>query len=685
MKLIYKFLLILLISVFAIVVGFYFTNQSANTTINKAKKEHTEDSKNQVKEAVSVLFQTQKQFVKDYSLWDDMAIAVQKKDIPWIETEFFGPLQIYNSDAAWVFTNTGELLFHDYTTQSSSMITSKNLPITFKQLQNIGASDEQVSTFFANDTEGKTFAFQVGKIQYHSEKKVSSEFFGYIIIAVELDQTITQKLQGLLQAQISINPYNSNSLDQKYGDTIIYTLPGYDSAPVAQVEALFYDTSLSLLTNLINKQFYGSMFSVSVATILCLFLIHQFFIVPVNGLLRKLKSVDTESMTYRQNKGSELQLLSKLIDKYDEQTETNNKLSKAVMSATDAIIITDKEGNIEYVNPAWELLNGYTLREVRGKNPNILKSGLTKMKTYSQLWQHLTSGTPYSTEHIINKRKDGSLYAAQISVFPVSDHDKISYYVGICKDISQRKARERLKSEFVSLASHQMRTPLTAMRWSIELFKQHTTTILSDENKELMNALEQNVMRMILLVKRLLNLSRVENGRLTVLVEEVPLSNFIVNLKNEIVPFIDSKKQKLIINNYTDVKNIFVDTELLHEIYINLFSNAIKYTPEKGTITCEITQKKDSIYCVISDTGIGIPELEFPKIFSRFYRASNAVKMDTQGSGLGLYLVKLLIDIMGGTIALNSKLNGGTQVTFSLPIKGKPVAGEIGLITLNSL
>lgn len=671
-------MIILLIGIVAVIAGFYFTNQTSQKVILEAKSNHISNNKNRVQEAMSVIFQTQQQFVKDYSLWDDMARAVEHKDLDWISSEFYGPLEIYDADAVWVFDNKGELLFHDAEKFASTHQKNILLPLSFTDLQKVQKNENQVTTFFSSKAD-ETISYHISEIRYHSEKLKSEKVFGYIVVAVEWNDDLTQKLENLLQADIQIHTQPEEMQIKSQDNTVVYELFDHQGVATSHIVVSFFDTSISLLTKLINKQFVSILISSLISLFIGLLLIHKLFIKPINTVLNKLNEVENQPGLSNRFNQSELDTLTQLIDKYSEQIKINNKLSKAVTASTDAIIMTNKKGSIEYVNPAWEQLNGYTLSEVIGKNPKILKSGLTKNHTYTLLWKHLTNASPYSTEHIINKRKDGSLYAAQVSVFPVTENNQVSYFVGICRDISQRKARERLMSEFVSLASHQMRTPLTVMRWSLELFKTEARQILSDKNKKLILTLEKNVKRMIHLVNRLLNLSRIENGRLNVSVEELSLQNFISHIQKEIEPFVKHKKLKLSIDYATHVKKIVADKELLNEVFVNLFSNAIKYTPENGTVSCKITSEHDFIYCTISDTGIGIPKNEIKKLFTRFFRASNAVKKDTQGSGLGLYLVKLLIEVMGGSIAIKSKIDAGTQVTISIPIKSNSISGEIGI------
>ncbi len=263
-----------------------------------------------------------------------------------------------------------------------------------------------------------------------------------------------------------------------------------------------------------------------------------------------------------------------------------------------------------------------------------------------------------------------SIIPVNLTISPIILYEKVVGGVLTFRDITREKEVDKMKTEFISLASHQLRTPLTAMKWFLEMLQSGDIGPLSDEQKNYIKNIQDSNEKEIALVNSLLNISRIESGR--IIIEPVPTQ--INSLVEEVVSSqkVPSDTKKLTISQEFDntLPEISLDTKLMREIVTNLLTNAIKYTPENGTITIKTAQNEKNITLSVSDTGYGIPEKEQKRIFERFFRASNITKVVTDGSGLGLYLVKKILDASGGTIELESKENIGTTFTITLPKKG---------------
>lgn len=263
-----------------------------------------------------------------------------------------------------------------------------------------------------------------------------------------------------------------------------------------------------------------------------------------------------------------------------------------------------------------------------------------------------------------------SIIPVNLTISPIILYEKVVGGVLTFRDITREKEVDKMKTEFISLASHQLRTPLTAMKWFLEMLQSGDIGPLSDEQKNYIKNIQDSNEKEIALVNSLLNISRIESGR--IIIEPVPTQ--INSLIEEVVSSqkVPSDTKKLTISQEFDntLPEISLDTKLMREIVTNLLTNAIKYTPENGTITIKTAQNEKNITLSVSDTGYGIPEKEQKRIFERFFRASNITKVVTDGSGLGLYLVKKILDASGGTIELESKENIGTTFTITLPKKG---------------
>lgn len=187
--------------------------------------------------------------------------------------------------------------------------------------------------------------------------------------------------------------------------------------------------------------------------------------------------------------------------------------------------------------------------------------------------------------------------------------------------------------------------------------------------------------RMLHLVKDLLDISRIESGRIIIDPEKSDITKLVDHVIGDIKPMLDKKNQTLTKKYEKSISSITMDTNLVHNVVQNLLTNAIKYTPEKGKIKVNIKlHDSDNIVISVGDNGYGIPRDQQDQTFHKFFRATNAVKKETEGTGLGLYLVKSVVESSGGKIWFESSEGKGTVFYFTLPIAGvAPKKGEIHL------
>jgi len=363
--------------------------------------------------------------------------------------------------------------------------------------------------------------------------------------------------------------------------------------------------------------------------------------------------------------------------KVEEEMENTKKFRQAVESSTDGIIITDVDANIVYANPAWEKITGYTLKEVLGKNPRILKSRKTPQIVYDKMWKTLTSGKPFVSEEVVNKRKDGSEYQEHISIAPIILNKKTIFYVGIKQDITARKEVDKLKSEFVTIASHQLRTPLTSIRWIIELFLKKER--LTKRGKEYLHDIHTSAQKLSELVDLLLNVSRIEEGQISITPVPLDLVEFIESYLEELKPMSDKKKLAVEFKHPESLK-AHTDKRVVRNIVQSIISNAIEYTMEGGKINIDLNKNEREFYLKISDTGIGIPRKEQGQIAHKFIRGSNAMLIKTDGTGMGLYIAYRAADLLGGKIRFESEENKGTTFYITLPIRSKIKSGDKKLV-----
>ncbi|HEU0065196.1 MAG TPA: ATP-binding protein, partial [Flavisolibacter sp.] len=228
---------------------------------------------------------------------------------------------------------------------------------------------------------------------------------------------------------------------------------------------------------------------------------------------------------------------------------------------------------------------------------------------------------------------------------------------------------DKAKTTFFTNISHEFRTPLTLMLGSLEELLNKNNTDLAKENIQLVQASHRNAVRLLRLVNNLLDFSRLESGKVKADFQLTDISSFTRELASTFHSVIEQGGVKLNVECEPGLQKVYIDREMWEKIVLNLLSNAFKYTL-KGSITISLTQKKDYVILKVKDTGTGIPDDELPKMFQRFHRVQNAAGRTYEGTGIGLSLVKELVQLHGGQISVKSKLAVGTEFTVSIPMVG---------------
>jgi signal transduction histidine kinase len=258
----------------------------------------------------------------------------------------------------------------------------------------------------------------------------------------------------------------------------------------------------------------------------------------------------------------------------------------------------------------------------------------------------------------------------EVSTVPLVGIKKDEGILIILHDKSREKLVERMKTEFVSLAAHQLRTPLSAIKWTLGMFLDGDLGTLTQEQREFVSKTYQSNERMISLINDLLDVTRIEEGRYVYKSSLISLVDLVDSVIKERKEEIKKKDIKLSFKKpLRELPRVMIDAEKIKIAIENFLDNAVKYTPPGGKIIVSLRHLKENkeIEFSVKDTGVGIPEDQRDRVFSKFFRGANVVRMDTEGSGLGLFISKNIIESHGGTVWFESKENEGTVFHFVLP------------------
>jgi PAS domain S-box-containing protein len=362
-----------------------------------------------------------------------------------------------------------------------------------------------------------------------------------------------------------------------------------------------------------------------------------------------------------------------------EQEATMQKLAIVAEKTNSAVLITDKEFNIEWVNQSFGDITGYTFEEAKGKKPTFLEGGKTSRDTLANLWDTLARGDNFIGE-ILNYAKDGREFWSYTNISAVkNDAGAIEKYIAIFNDITTMKQAEEkllesltkekelsdIKSRFVSLASHELRTPLTAIQSRIDIAKIHTERSGEALMLKQLEVMQEEMDKIANITDKVLLAGKIDQESLSLNLQETYLEEFMHDVCDNKL----EEKQRNVtieISQTGEPKAVKIDRSFAGYLFGNLIGNAIKYSPDNKAVKIHITYSDNSVSVDISDKGIGIPKEEIKDIFTAFYRARNVSNI--RGTGLGLYLVKYFTDAHNGTINVKSEVGKGSTFTITLPI-----------------
>lgn len=372
---------------------------------------------------------------------------------------------------------------------------------------------------------------------------------------------------------------------------------------------------------------------------------------------------------------SQSALLNMLEDVEEERkkAEVEKEKTMALISNFSApIIFLNNNNELALINPLAEEILGVNRADLGVK---ISNSNNFNLNNFINVIHNKFSVDELAEESNSRKLEEATFrYKNESRVYKVVTSkvlEKNGNYLGTMKifyDTTREKAIDKMKSEFISIAAHQLRTPLSAIKWVIKMILDGDAGDLTMEQQELLNKGYLSNERIIRLVNDLLNVSRIEEGKFGFNFEKADFFEVLNTAVSNVESLITKSHQELKIEKPPKLPKIYLDKERMIMVLQNLLSNAIKYTPEYGKIKVVAEIDKQYLHVKINDQGVGIPAEDQPKLFSKFFRAANVVKLETEGTGLGLFMVKNIIEKHNGQVGLKSREGKGTEVSFSIPI-----------------
>jgi len=356
----------------------------------------------------------------------------------------------------------------------------------------------------------------------------------------------------------------------------------------------------------------------------------------------------------------------------DEAVAQKSKDDAILSSIADGVLGLDESGRVMLFNRAATDLSGLKAGDILGRHYSEAirfvheKSG----RPHTGFIEHTLAGEQDEAANVALIAADGKEVPVAVSAAPIigrsgKQHGAIITF----RNVTHERQLEQAKDEFVSLASHQLRAPLTAMRLFVEMLLDNQVGKLNAKQRDYLTKVELSTWRMIDLVNDFLNTSRIELDRLKVDPQEIHLEELVASIVETIRPLAEQKNLALVFDK-PKLPSVYAEPNLYSQIVNNLLTNAIRYTPAGGTVVVTLARHKDGYQLDVADSGIGIPKSAQAELFKRFYRADNAKRLESEGSGLGLYLIKRILDLSGGRVWYETAEGHGTTFHVIIPLSG---------------
>lgn len=397
---------------------------------------------------------------------------------------------------------------------------------------------------------------------------------------------------------------------------------------------------------------------------------------PLNSSIAEFKEIEkyflylidiakngrTTSEKLLELKESQTQFLNKKF------TEDVSKLRLAIDSVLDIIVLVDKFGYINYANKTLGDLIGINLDEAENKKITDLwhrDNEESWKKSYEEVLQ-TKKPVSFSSFGI---KKGGLQFEAFVQISPIRNSEgNIDHFLVVERDITEEKQKERIKSEFISVVSHELRTPMTVIRGYAALLAEGQLGELNEKQKEYVNKINSQTQQLLELANDMLDIQKFESGKITLNFEKTNIPNFVKEIVEQNQDLYTKKNLKLSLENNLNKTEANIDVKYFTRAISNLLSNAYKYT-EKGEVKVFLVNPdEEHIVIAVKDTGVGIKEEALNHLFERFYQADGVMQRKQEGSGLGLSIVKKVVESHNGMVWVESKVGVGSTFYIAIPV-----------------
>lgn len=352
--------------------------------------------------------------------------------------------------------------------------------------------------------------------------------------------------------------------------------------------------------------------------------------------------------------------------KYKRVLSDKEKTEAVIRSIAEGLVVVDAQGKVIMMNPAAEKLLGVSRKDKIGK---ALLENLKEEQLIS-----LVKGADDKEEReieLVSQRDETKKVLRASSAVIENENGQTIGMVSVLSDITKQKELDKLKNSFVANVSHELRTPLVAIDKSLSLILNKSTGEISPTQEEFLSIAQRNLKRLSLLVNDLLDLSKLEAGKMEFKRQPSSIEKIIDESIEGLNTWAKTKSIEIVKKIQGDLPQVNIDSNRIIQVLNNLIGNAIKFTPNNGNITVEASfqSEKEEVKISVQDTGIGIPKENLPQIFDKFFQVTERVPTDISGTGIGLSIAKEIVELHGGRIWAESEEGQGAKFIFTLPLK----------------